>query len=349
VPENPFTTAVHGDDAVDDGSDIAAPIRVTTTYDRSSQPDLVYRRDEHVTTHRLEAVLGAMEGGSAVVFASGMAAVAALLGLVRPRRIALGEGMYRGTQLLVEREVGRGTLALAEPDALESGDLWWLETPSNPKCLVTDIAAVVATARPRGVVVAVDSTFATPVLQNPLGLGADFVLHSTTKFIGGHSDALGGVVVADEGSAVELRDNRSLDGAVAGSLDAWLTLRGARTLPLRVERQSATATAIAAHLDGRVPAVWHPSLPNHPGHDVAQRQMRGWGGIVSFEMESSQRATEVRDAMHLIRNATSLGGVETLADLRRDHDPSAPEGLIRLSVGLEAAEDLIADLDQALG
>jgi cystathionine gamma-synthase len=348
VPENPFTTAVHGDDAVDDGSDIAAPIRVTTTYDRSSQPDLVYRRDEHLTTRRLEAVLGAMEGGSAVVFASGMAAVASLLGHVRPRRIALGKGVYRGTQLLVEREVGRGMLALAEPDALESGDLWWLETPSNPKCLVTDIAAVVATARPRGVVVAVDSTFATPVLQNPLGLGADFVLHSTTKFIGGHSDALGGVVVADEGSAVELRDNRSLDGAVAGSLDAWLTLRGARTLPLRVERQSATATAIAFHLDGKVPAVWHPSLPGHPGHDVAQRQMRGWGGIVSFEMESSQRATEVRDAMQLIRNATSLGGVETLADLRRDHDPSASEGLIRMSVGLEAAEDLIEDLDRAM-
>lgn len=290
-----------------------------------------------------------MEGGSAVVFSSGMAAVAALLNHVRPRRIALGEDVYTGTRLLVEREAGRRTLAPAPPNALESGDLWWLETPSNPKCLVTDITAVVDMARSKGLVVAVDSTFATPVLQNPLGLGADFVMHSTTKFIGGHSDAIGGVVVANEEAAGELRDNRSLDGAVAGSLDTWLTLRGLRTLPLRVERQSATATAVAAYLDGKVSAVWHPSLPSHPGHEVARRQMRSWGGIVSFEMESLQRATAVRDALRLIRNATSLGGVETLADLRREHDPSAPESLIRLAIGLEAAEDLIEDLDQALG
>jgi cystathionine gamma-synthase len=349
VSENPFTTAIHGDDGVVDGADVAPPIRVTTTYDRSSQPHLVYRRDEHVTTHRLEAVLGAMEGGSAVVFSSGMAAVAALLNHVRPQRIALGEDVYTGTRLLVEREVGRRTLALAAPDALESGDLWWLETPSNPKCLVTDITAVVDVARSKGLVVAVDSTFATPMLQNPLGLGADFVMHSTTKFIGGHSDAIGGVVVTNEEAAGELHDNRSLDGAVAGSLDTWLTLRGLRTLPLRVERQSATATAVAAYLNGKVPVVWHPSLPGHPGHEVARRQMRSWGGIISFEVESLQRATAVRDALRLIHNATSLGGVETLADLRREHDPSAPEGLIRLAIGLEAAEDLIEDLDQALG
>lgn len=349
MSESPFTTAIHGDDGVDDGVDVAPPIRVATTFDRTSQDDLVYRRDEHVTTHRLEAVLGAMEGGGAVVFSSGMAAAAALLSHVRPARIALGDDLYLGTRLLVEREAGRGALELAEPDALEPGDLWWLETPSNPKCLVTDIAAVVEVARPRGIVIAVDSTFATPVLQNPLALGADFVVHSTTKFIGGHSDALGGVVVTDEDGAAELRDNRSLDGAVAGSLDSWLTLRGLRTLPLRVEWQSATATAIAAHLDGKVPAVWHPSLATHPGHEIARQQMRDWGGIVSFEMESGERATAVRDAMRLIHNATSLGGVETLADLRREHDPTAPEGLIRLSIGLEAAEDLIADLDRALG
>jgi cystathionine gamma-synthase len=155
--------------------------------------------------------------------------------------------------------------------------------------------------------------------------------------------------VTNEEAAGELHDNRSLDGAVAGSLDTWLTLRGLRTLPLRVERQSATATAVAAYLNGKVPVVWHPSLPGHPGHEVARRQMRSWGGIISFEVESLQRATAVRDALRLIHNATSLGGVETLADLRREHDPSAPEGLIRLAIGLEAAEDLIEDLDQALG
>ncbi len=347
--DDPFTAALHADDAVADGDDVAPPIRVTTTYDRSEQAELQYRRSQHLTTDRLEAVLAALEGGHAVVYPSGMAAVLALLRHLGPQQVALPADVYHGTRRLVTSEADRGRLALASPHELRAGDLWWLETPSNPKCLVTDIAAACADAAPRGVVVAVDSTFATPLLQQPLTLGADYVMHSTTKFIGGHSDAMGGVVVTSSAEAAEqLRLHRMQDGAVPGSLDVWLTLRGVRTLPLRIARQSASAASIAAWLLGRVAAVWHPSLPDHPGYEAAQRQMVSGGGIVSFEVGDGAHAEQVVARLRLFRTATSLGGVESLAEWRRSVNPDAPEGLIRLSVGLEAPEDLIADLEHAL-
>lgn len=346
--DDPSTAALHADDAVADGNDVAPPIRVTTTYDRSEQADLEYRRSHHVTTDRLEAVLGALEGGHAVVYPSGMAAVLALLRHVGPQRVALPDDVYHGVRRLVTSEADRGRLGVVSASELRAGDLWWLETPSNPKCLITDIAAACGEAAP-GVVIAVDSTFATPVLQQPLALGADYVMHSTTKFIGGHSDAMGGVITTASGEAAEeLRFHRMQDGSVPGSLDVWLTLRGVRTLPLRVARQSASAASIAAWLMGRVAAVWHPSLPDHPGHEVAQSQMAAGGGIVSFEVGDGSHARQVVARMRLFRTATSLGGVESLAEWRRSVNPDAPEGLIRLSVGLEAPEDLIADLEQAL-
>lgn len=350
VDRDPYTTALHADNALDDGDDVAPPIHVTTTYDRSGQTEREYRRSHHPTTERLERVVGALEGGHAVAYASGMAAVLAILRHLRPARVSLPADVYHGVRSLVSTEQERGVMEIVDSSQLARGDLWWVETPSNPKCLLTDIAAVVAAARGRGCVVVVDSTFATPILQQPLALGANLVMHSSTKFIAGHSDAMGGVVVSASAEvAAALRSQRMRDGAIPGALDVWLTLRGVRTLPLRVERQSATAAVVARWLAGRVPVVWHPSLPTHPDRQVLGRQMRSAGGVLSFEVEGAERAQRVVAALQLFRTATSLGGVESLAEWRRSVNPAAPEGLVRLSIGLEAPADLIADLDQALG
>lgn len=342
------TRVIHGDAGLDDGADVAPPIRVSTTFDRR-ETDRIYRRDHHRTTERLEAILGDLEGGHAVVYPSGMAAVIATVRAIGPRRIALPDDVYYGVARSIGYAVRDGHFERAEPAELQEGDIWWVETPSNPRCLVTDIAATAAEAHAVGARLVVDATFATPVLMNPLALGADVVVHSSTKFINGHSDALGGVAVAaDPELAATMTARRTADGAVIGSLDSWLVLRGLRTLPLRVERQCATASAIAEHLVGRVPQVWYPGLPDHPGHDVATAQMRAYGGVLSFELGSFDAAASVMERFGLFRNATSLGGVESLAEHRITVDDTAPPDLIRLAVGLEAPEDLIADLDQAL-
>ncbi len=346
MSDDPHTLAIHGDRLVDDDPGVAPPIHVSTTFDKQRAPARYYRRESHATTERFEAVVAALEGGAAVAYPSGMAAIASVLRLLRPARVALPEEVYHGTRELVASQPWE----TAAPADLAEGDVWWLETPSNPRCLVADLAAIAAEAKGRGVHVVVDSTFATPALLRPLELGVPLVVHAATKFLAGHSDAMGGVAVcADEEDAGRLRAARSLDGAVPGALDVWLALRGVRTLPLRVERQSATALAIARHLDGRVPRVWYPGLPSHPDHDVAGRQMRAFGAVLSFELGSRGGAAAAMTRLRVFRNATSLGGVESLAEHRIEADPGAPPALIRLSVGLEAPEDLIADLDQALG
>lgn len=351
TPDNaPATTAVHADAGHGDGVDISPPIHTSTTYDRSHQQDRFYRRSEHVTTERLEAVLGALEGGRAVCYPSGQSAVASLLRHLAPRRISLATDVYHGVESFVTTEAERGHWALVGTGELGEGDVWWIETPSNPRCLITDIAATAAAAADAGATLIVDATFASPVLQQTLALGAGFVIHSSTKFIGGHSDALGGVVVTgDEAVADELRFRRMQDGAMPGSLDVWLTLRGVRTLPLRVERQASSALIVAQHLHGRVPTVWYPGLATHPGHEIAARQMSAFGGVLSIELESDERARSMVQRLRLFRVATSLGGVESLAEWRRSVNPNAPEGLVRLSIGIEAPDDLLADLDQALG
>ncbi len=345
---DPFTDALHGDAAIVDGVDVAPPIHVSSTYDRSEQTDLVYRRNQHVTTRRLEAVLSALEGGSAVVYPSGMSAVASLLRYLNPGRVYLPADVYHGTRAYVtgDRHSWQATETL---DDLAAGDVAWLETPSNPKCLVIDIAAATAELGPRGVTVVVDSTFATPVLQQPLALGADYVMHSSTKYIGGHSDAMGGVIVAaDQNRSIELEAARVIDGTIPGSLDVWLTLRGLRTLPLRILRQSETAAAIAVYLESRVPIVWYPGLTSHPDFELARRQMSTGGAIVSFELDSHAAAAEAVPRFTVFRRASSLGGVESIVEHRASVNPLAPPGLLRLSVGLEAADDLIADLEQVL-
>jgi cystathionine gamma-synthase len=349
MDHDPHTLALHADDLLAELPDVAPAIRPSSTFEHSAGPHRSYRRNSHETVERLEAVLGALDGGTAVAYPSGMAAISAVLRRLRPARVALPEDVYHGTAAFVNDGAGRGDWEVVGPEALRTGDVWWLETPSNPRCLITDLEATAAVAGARGAVTVVDATFATPVLMQPLRLGADVVVHSSTKFVAGHSDAMGGVVVAADGElAAALRADRTRDGAVPGSLDSWLTLRGVRTLPIRIERQCATAGRLAEWLVDHVDTVWYPGLAAHPGHDVAAAQMAGFGAIVSFEVDPDVASITV-ERLRLFRDATSLGGVESLAEHRLRSDPTAPPGLIRLSVGLEAPRDLIADLQQALG
>ena len=345
---DPFTVALHADDDIAELTDVAPALRPSTTFEYAAG-DRIYRRASHETTERLEAVLGALEGGHCVAYPSGSAAVAAVLRHLRPQRISVPDDVYHGVTDFVRFEAERGAWEIVADADLRRGDVMWLETPSNPKGLITDLAAASAEARDRGVLTIADATFATPVLQQTLACGVDFSLHATTKFIAGHSDAMGGVVITqDPVTAGALRDARTIDGAIPGSLETWLTLRGVRTLPIRVLRQSETALAVAQFLEGRAPQVWYPGLVSHSGHDVAKRQMSAFGGVLSFELADAEAALRVIDRLRVFTDATSLGGVESLADYRRRSDSTAPIGLIRLSIGLESATTLINDLDQAL-
>jgi cystathionine gamma-synthase len=349
---DPATLALHADDHVEDAPDVAPPLHLATTYDADNAAGLVYGRNDTATRRRLEAVLGALEGGHAVTYASGQAAAHAALRHLRLQglagRVLIDRG-YHGTHALLAHFRAEGVETVALDSALRAGDVVWLETPRNPTCALEDIAAHARRAEAAGARLVVDSTFATPILQQPLALGAHLVMHSSTKFLAGHSDALGGVLVAPTAEqARALRAERTVLGAMPGALETWLTLRSLRTLALRVERQSATATALAAWLEGRVPRVWHPSRPGHPGHALLGTQMRGPGGVLSIELADAQAAQALPGRLRLFRDATSLGGVESLIEWRRRHDPAAPEGLVRISCGLEAPEDLIADLARGL-
>ena len=344
MQRDPFTAALHADDALAELPDVAPPIRPTTTFEHRAG-GRVYRRISDETTERLETVLGALEGGHSVAYPSGMAAVAAVLRQVRPRRIALPTDVYHGVRGFVAGEANHGSWDVVDRTRLEPGDVWWVETPSNPKCLITDLAAVAGEAADRGIVTVADATFATPILQDTLGLGVDFSVHATTKFIAGHSDAMGGVVsTRNEAQAIQMRETRVFEGAIPGTLETWLTLRGIRTLPLRIARQSETALELATYLHDRGLHVWYPGLPTHPGHEIAAQQMDAFGGVLSFELADSAKAAMVVDTLRLFTSATSLGGVEH----RVRSDPHSPPGLIRLSIGLESAGALQADLASAL-
>jgi cystathionine gamma-synthase len=346
MSHRPETLAIHADAAVEGAPDVAPPIHVATTFLAGNPDGLVYSRADQPTRRRLEAVLGALEGGDAVVYASGQAATTAALQHFRPARVAIGRGGYHLTHAAIAA-AGIAEVPLDAP--LGRGDLVWLETPKNPTCELHDVAAHAARARAAGAHLVVDGTFATPVLQRPLALGADLVMHSMTKFLSGHSDALGGVLAAREPArAARLREERAVTGAVPGSLETWLVLRGVRTLALRVRHQSATAARLAAWLEPRVARVWHPSLPSHPDHALAARQMAAGGPMLALELRTEEAARALPGHLRLFRDATSLGGVESLVEWRRRQDPEAAPTLLRLSVGLEDPEDLRADLEQAL-
>jgi cystathionine gamma-synthase len=305
-----------------------------------------YARDEGAPGWAaFEELVGGLEGGEAVCFASGMAASAAVVGHLRDgAHVVLGDDCYQGTARLFAAgaeqhgwQVER--LAVDDPDWLERGDadLLWVESPSNPLLEVADVAGICRAARGERALVVVDNTFATPLLQRPLALGADLVVHSATKLIGGHSDLLLGVAVtADAAQADRLRRARTVGGATPGTLECFLALRGARTLPLRLRQGQDSAAELARR------------LADHPA--VGQVRYPGFGVIVTFELADAGAAIRACTATRVVRHATSLGGVETTMERRADHagQQHLPGGLIRMSVGCEHVEDLWDDLTMAL-
>ena len=316
------------------------------------------------TTRALEELVGGLEGGHALAFGSGMGAAAAVFAdLPVGSRIAVPDTPYHGVGMLVDQGEAQGRwsatrLDLADTDAwidaLDDHDLIWLESPSNPLMTVADLAAICGAERPAGAVVAVDSTFATPICQQPLALGADIVMHSATKFLGGHSDLLAGVLITNSDEHHErLATVRTLHGASIGAIEAFLTIRGIRTLELRMERAQHNAAILAERLQshGSVANVRWPGLAEHPTHAAAARFMTGFGAMMSFEvLDTAEQATAFCEGARIIRNATSLGGVESTMERRAGvaGQETMPPTLIRFSVGCEDVEDLWTDLDQAL-
>ena len=351
---------------------VTAPVVLTSTYvarDAQTGPlDRVYGRWDNPTWQALEDALAELEGGGrALGFASGMGAVSAVFDLVPVGgRIVLPRAAYSGTASLGAELTASGRLTAVEVEvantdavvaALDGADVLLVESPTNPMLEVADLPALAAAARAAGVLFAVDNTFATPLLQRPLELGADVVLHSATKYLGGHSDVLlGATVVAAESEELHARLHayRTLRGAIPGPWEAWLVLRGIRTLALRVERAGANAAELARRLTNHpaVHRVRHPSLPTDPGHARATAQMRGYGAIIGLEVRGGGDAAErVASTVRLWVPATSLGGLESSLERRRRHaseSSAVPESLLRLSVGIEDIEDLWRDLDAAL-
>jgi cystathionine gamma-synthase len=321
------------------------------------------RTDATPTWEALETAVGQVEGGHAVAFSSGMAAVAAVLDLLPVgSRIVAPQDCYFGVgELLADAQQQRRwavdrvdlTDTASVQAAAGGADLLWLETPSNPLLDIADLPALCAAGRRAGAIVGVDNTFATPLLQQPLALGADVVVHSATKFIGGHSDLLSGITIAREQAlAGRLRHRRGLSGATPGALEAFLALRGLRTLALRLDRSQHNAGELARRLDQHpgVSRVRYPGLPGHPGHRTAAAQMTGFGAVLAFEVADAAAADRLCHAVQLIVSATSLGGVETTIE-RRGKLPGQghlPPGLLRLSVGCEHIDDLWNDLVSAL-
>lgn len=323
-----------------------------------------YARDDGTAGwEALEGAIGELEGGGAVAFSSGMAAAAAVLDLLSAgARVVAPTDSYTGMRALLADGADRGhwdvrlvdvTDTEATLDAARGADLLWLESPTNPLLDVADLAELCRRGRADGTLVAVDNTFATPLLQRPLALGADVVVHSATKFIGGHSDLLLGVAVAAAPDVHErLRRRRELAGATPGGLEAFLALRGLRTMAVRLEQGQRSAGELARRLRDRpgVARVRYPGLPDDPGHERAAAQMDGFGAVLSFELADADVADAVCGAVRVIHSATSLGGVESTLERRaklpgQEH---VPAGLLRLSVGCEHVEDLWDDLASAL-
>jgi cystathionine gamma-synthase len=356
----------------DPGQPLVTPVELTSTFhasDERTQPgDPVYGRYANRSWRDLEDVVGQLEGGQATAFASGMAAIAAVMEQVPAGGVlVIPRGAYSNTTALARSLDQSGRLHLVEVDVADTGavldvfgdgaNVALLETPTNPLLDVADLPALAEGAKRSGVLLAIDNTFATPLLQRPIALGADVVIHSATKYLSGHTDVLLGIVVIRPGAGGLLdaiRAQRSLRGAIPGPFEAWLALRGLRTLDLRVQRAGANAAELARRLAGHpaVKNVRHPSLPQDPGHERASAQMQGFGAIISIELTGGADAAErVCSATRLWAHATSLGGVESTLERRRRHateSQAVPDSLIRLSVGIEDVEDLWADLDQAL-
>jgi cystathionine beta-lyase/cystathionine gamma-synthase len=356
---------------------IITPIYQTSTYVQDAlgqHKGYEYGRTHNPTRAALEGNIAAIEGGrEAFAFASGLAATGALMTMLESGdHVVVTDNTYGGTYRLFERVLRKYQLDFSYVDTSDvaavaaairpTTKMLFIETPTNPVLRLTDLAAVSQVAHSRGVAVTVDNTFASPYVQRPIEFGADLVIHSTTKFLNGHSDSIGGIVVAVRDEHVEwMRFVQNAEGAILGPMDAWLVLRGTKTLPIRMERHNANAMALAEYLSehAKVVDVIYPGLPSHPQHALAQRQMRGFGGLISIRLGSFERARTLLNSVRLMALAESLGGVETLIShpATMTHASVPPErraalgitdDLVRISVGIEDIADLQADLGQAL-
>ena len=370
------TRAIHaGQDPDPATGAVITPIYQTSTYvqeEVGKNKGYDYARTANPTRGALEEALASLEGAEyGIAYSSGLGATTTIMHLVDPGQhvVLIADvygGVYRMTSRVYEPKGYRFTYLPADEfdDALASHldaetRLVWVETPSNPLLNVVDIRRAADAAHAAGALLVVDNTFASPFLQQPLALGADLVVHSTTKYLGGHSDVIGGAILTgDPALAERLRFLQNSLGAVPGPFDAWLVLRGLKTLAIRMERHCENARAIASFLEGHaaVERVLYPGLESHPGHDLARRQMRDFGGMVSFQVENEEQALAVAARTKLFQLAESLGGVESLIEhpARMTHASTAdapfasPRNLVRLSVGIENVDDLIADLEAAL-
>jgi len=370
------TRAIHaGQDPDPATGAVITPIYQTSTFAQEEvgkHKGYDYARVANPTRTALETALASLEGAShGIAYSSGLGGVTTVMHLVDPgeRVVLIADvygGVYRMTSQVYEPKGYCFTYVPADEFdenlasyLADDVRLVWVETPSNPLLNIVDIRRAAETAHAAGALLAVDNTFATPYLQQPLELGADLVVHSTTKYLGGHSDVVGGFVATNDAALGErLRFLQKSLGAVPGPFDCWLVLRGIKTLALRMRQHSENARAVAGFLDGHaaVERVLYPGLPSHPGHETARRQMRDYGGMVSFLAESEEEAVAICARTKLFTLAESLGGVESLIEhpARMTHASTAaapfaaPRNLVRLSVGIEASSDLVADLEAAL-
>jgi cystathionine gamma-synthase len=367
------TLAVHAGRQTDPATGaVAPPISLSTTFERAMDGEyplgFSYSREGNPNRRRLEECLAALEGGTeALAFPSGMAAVNAIIqGLEPGDHIIAPDDVYYGVRKVIGEVFGKWRLDVAYTDMTDlngveaavrpSTRLIWVETPSNPLLKITDLSAIAAISRRANAISVCDGTFAPPVLQRPLDHGIDMVVHSTTKYIGGHSDVVGGALITKFQNYLfeRARKSQQFGGAVPSPFDCWLVLRGVDTLPCRVRAQTESAGRIAAFLKTHeaVEAVYYPGLVDHPGYSVAARQMAGFGGMLSMLVRGArERAMEVGAKVRIFTRATSLGGTHSLIEHRASIEgpgTRTPQNLLRLSIGLENAEDLIGDLDQAL-
>jgi cystathionine gamma-synthase len=379
MDQNFDTVAIHaGQDFDPTTGAVIPPIYQTSTFVQDGIGGLrggyEYGRAGNPTRDALQTLLAALEGGKhALSFSSGLAAEDTLLraALTPGDHIVVGNDVYGGTHRLIEKVHGPWGIAnsvvdMSDLDAVEQAirpgetKLLWVETPSNPMMKISDIGALAELGHRHGLTVVVDNTFASPALQQPLALGADVVVHSTTKYLGGHSDVIGGALILnDDELAEKARFLQFAAGPISAPLDAWLTIRGIKTLSVRMQRHCENAQAIAEHFSGHpaLEAVYYPGLPGHPGHELAARQMRGFGGMLSLAFTGGEAAARAFvEATHLFQLAESLGGVESLVNYPsemthasvRGTELEVPANVVRLSVGIEDVADLIADLDGAL-
>ncbi|MEQ1728644.1 MAG: PLP-dependent aspartate aminotransferase family protein [Vicinamibacterales bacterium] len=356
---------------------IITPIFQTSTYvqeDLGKHKGYEYARTQNPTRAALEGNLAAIEGGAAAfAFASGMAAINAIASMLKSGdHVIVSDNVYGGTFRLFDKVLTRYQLSFSYVDTGDldataraftpSTKMLFVETPSNPVMRITDLAQAAELAHTRGARLVVDNTFASPVIQQPLAFGADIVTHSTTKYLNGHSDSIGGVVIATRDEDVEwLRFYQNAAGAILSPFDSWLVLRGTKTLPLRMKQHCATGLALAQFLEAqpKVRKVYYPGLASHPQHSLAARQMKGFGGMLSFDLGSREAAATLLKSVRLLALAESLGGVESLishpatmthASVPVEHRNTLgiTDGLVRISAGLEDLDDLQDDLTQAL-